>query len=41
MIVKSRRLQWAGGVARMETRNACTVLVGKYVLGRTKKEMGR
>ena len=31
-IIKSRRLRWAGHVARMEkSRNACRVLVGKLV----------
>jgi hypothetical protein len=29
-IIKSRRMRWAGPVARMgETRNACRLLVGK------------
>jgi hypothetical protein len=29
-MIKSRRMRWAGHVARMgETRNACRILVGK------------
>jgi hypothetical protein len=29
-MIKSRRMRWAGHVARMgETRNACKILVGK------------
>jgi hypothetical protein len=34
-IIKSRRMRWAGHVARMgETRNAYRLLVGKRPLGR-------
>jgi proteasome lid subunit RPN8/RPN11 len=28
-MIKSRRLRWAGHVARMAKRNACRILVGK------------
>jgi hypothetical protein len=28
-MIKSRRMRWAGYVARMEKRNAYTILVGK------------
>jgi hypothetical protein len=36
-IIKSRRMRWAGNVARMgEKRNAYRLLVGKRPLGRPK-----
>jgi hypothetical protein len=40
-MIKSRRMRWAGHVARMEKRNACRILVGKpegkRPLGRPKR----
>jgi hypothetical protein len=41
-MIKSRRMRWAGNVARMgETRNACRILVGrpegKRPLGRPRR----
>jgi hypothetical protein len=37
-IIKSRRMRWAGHVARMEEkRNACRLLVGKRPLGRPRR----
>jgi hypothetical protein len=35
---KSRRIGWAGYVARMETRNVCRILVGK---AEGKRQLGR
>jgi hypothetical protein len=41
-MIKSRRMRWAGHVARMETRNAYTILVGKSngkrLLGRPRRK---
>ena len=37
-VIKSRRMRWAGRVARMERRNVCRVLVGKP---EGKKPLGR
>jgi hypothetical protein len=40
-LIKSRRLKWAGHVARMEKRNLCKILVenpeGKRPLGRPRR----
>jgi hypothetical protein len=36
-IIKSRRMRWAGHVARMEKRNAYRLLVGKRPLGRPRR----
>jgi hypothetical protein len=36
-ITKSRRMRWAGHVARMEKRNAYRLLVGKRLLGRPRR----
>jgi hypothetical protein len=40
-IIKSRRMRWAGHVARMgEKRDAYTLLVGKRSLGKTRRRFG-
>jgi hypothetical protein len=30
-IVKPRRLRWAQHIVRMETKNACTILIRKFL----------